>query len=234
MRSRPGYVLERRVVPRRLTTGVAGLRCTTRALTALDLATDGGVAEIDAALRRRIPLGKLWDAHHLTPNRRGRARVTQWLRESRTEPWSPLERVAHQALRAAGVRGWVANLSVALDSDLGTAYPDIAFRSLRLAFELDGWEHHRERDAFERDRLRDARLAALSWHVVRLPGGWVLAQPRASGAASAEGPGGGGVRRPGVAFDQEVSCLTTTGSSPRATRLRRSSRGPVMRSASTW
>jgi very-short-patch-repair endonuclease len=37
----------------------------------------------------------------------------------------------------------------------------------RLVVELDGWEHHRDRHAFERDRMRDASLTATGWRVVR-------------------------------------------------------------------
>lgn len=133
LRPRPGFALERRVIPRRLTTRSGGVRFTTRALTAIDLATLRGVEEVDAALRRRIPLPRLWDAYQGTPNRRGRALVAQWLADSRSNPWSPLERVAHRALHDAGIRGWVANAAVALDGDIATAFPDIAFRSLRLA-----------------------------------------------------------------------------------------------------
>lgn len=177
LQSRPGFRLTRRTIPRRLTTTAGGVRCATRALTAIDLATQRGVDEVDAALRRRIPLKKLWDAYLGTPNRRGRRRVAQWLTDSRTTPWSPLERQAHAALHDAGVRGWVANLSVALDADVATAFVDMAFRALRLAIEVDGWQWHQSRSAFDRDRLRDVRLAELGWMIVRFPGAWVLAHP---------------------------------------------------------
>lgn len=175
--SRPGFVLSRRTIPRRLTARTSGVRFTSRALTVVDLATDRGVEEVDAALRRRIPLAALWDALLATPNRPGRGRVRQWLTDSRTTAWSPLERAAHAALHARRVGGWVANLAVSLDADGATAYPDIAFRSLRLAIEVDGWRWHQGRTAFERDRLRDAALAQLGWQVVRFPGAWVMLHP---------------------------------------------------------
>lgn len=177
LRSRPGYALERRTIPKRLTTTVEGVRVTSRALTAIDLATERGVDEVDAALRRRIGLDRLWAAYLATPNRRGRALVARWLEESRSLPWSPLERRAHEALHAAGVSGWVANASVALDAGVETAFPDIAFRSLKLAIELDGWAFHQGVEAFQRDRMRDVKLAALGWQVVRFPGAWVWANP---------------------------------------------------------
>lgn len=174
--SRPGYELTRRAIPRRLTTRVHGVRYTTRALTAIDLATERGVNEVDAALRRRIPLAKLWAAYLATPNRPGRRRVSQWLADSRALPWSPLERVAHAALHKGGVTGWVANHTVLLDGE-EKAYPDIAFRPLKLAIEVDGWRWHGGKGAFSRDRLRDVGLAEQGWQVVRFPGVWVLARP---------------------------------------------------------
>ncbi|HHU40115.1 MAG TPA: DUF559 domain-containing protein [Propionibacterium sp.] len=177
LRSRQGFALSRRTIPRWLTTRARGVRYTSRALTAIDLAAERGVEEIDAALRRGIPLAQLWRAHLATPNRPGRGRVRQWLADSRTEAWSPLERAAHAALHRRGVGGWVANHVVVLDGDGGKAYPDIAFRSLRLAIEVDGWRWHQGKPAFERDRLRDAELACLGWQVVRFPGAWVLRHP---------------------------------------------------------
>lgn len=181
LRSRPGYALERRRVPRVLQVVREGVRCASGALTAIDLATEFGASHIDEALRRRIPLEKLWEAYHLTPNRRGRGRVRRWLQESRTLPWSAAERAAHAALNEAGVRGWVANMAVPL-SLTDTAWLDIAFRSLLLAFEIDGREFHDNPWSFERDRIRDARLAALGWQVVRLPASLVLGSPRAFAA----------------------------------------------------
>ncbi len=48
--SRPGFELTRRTIPRWLTTRANGVRYTSRALTAIDLATERGVEEVDAAL----------------------------------------------------------------------------------------------------------------------------------------------------------------------------------------
>lgn len=44
---------------------------------------------------------------------------------------------------------------------------DFLWRQERLIVELDGWESHRTRSAFEEDRARDARLALLGFEVVR-------------------------------------------------------------------
>jgi very-short-patch-repair endonuclease len=44
---------------------------------------------------------------------------------------------------------------------------DFLWREQRLVVEVDGWEAHRGRSAFEEDRARDARLAVLGFHVLR-------------------------------------------------------------------
>jgi very-short-patch-repair endonuclease len=45
---------------------------------------------------------------------------------------------------------------------------DSAWPDRRLIVELDGWEFHRTRAAFEDDRRTDRRLKATGWTVVRL------------------------------------------------------------------
>jgi very-short-patch-repair endonuclease len=44
---------------------------------------------------------------------------------------------------------------------------DFLWREQRLIVEVDGWESHGTRSAFEADRVRDARLAVLGYEVVR-------------------------------------------------------------------
>jgi very-short-patch-repair endonuclease len=44
---------------------------------------------------------------------------------------------------------------------------DFLWRAHRLIVEVDGWESHRSRSAFEEDRLRDARLQLLGYGVLR-------------------------------------------------------------------
>ena len=48
--------------------------------------------------------------------------------------------------------------------------PDFCWPSHRAIVETDGWETHRTRAAFERDRARDAALIADGWRVIRLTG----------------------------------------------------------------
>jgi hypothetical protein len=44
---------------------------------------------------------------------------------------------------------------------------DFCWPSYRLIVELDGWDTHRTRAAFESDRRRDAALQAVGWRVLR-------------------------------------------------------------------
>ncbi|MDO5084746.1 MAG: DUF559 domain-containing protein [Arachnia propionica] len=68
-------------------------------------------------------------------------------------------------LRAAGVQGWRSNYEVRLG---GRRYfVDIAFPRVSLAFELDGWEHHRQHTAFVADRERQNLLMKRGWTVLR-------------------------------------------------------------------
>jgi very-short-patch-repair endonuclease len=44
---------------------------------------------------------------------------------------------------------------------------DFLWSDQSLIVEVDGWESHRTRSAFEEDRARDARLTVLGYEVVR-------------------------------------------------------------------
>ncbi len=51
---------------------------------------------------------------------------------------------------------------------LGTYEVDLLWRDQRLIVEVDGFEFHGSRRSFEADRLRDARLQAAGWRVMRV------------------------------------------------------------------
>lgn len=55
---------------------------------------------------------------------------------------------------------------------------DFLWRDRRLIVELDGWESHRSRSAFEEDRARDARLKLLGYDVVRFTWRQLQSEPR--------------------------------------------------------
>jgi very-short-patch-repair endonuclease len=60
---------------------------------------------------------------------------------------------------------------------------DFLWQPQRLIVEVDGWESHRTRSAFEEDRARDARLKTLGYEVLRLT--WRQVEGDASSVAQA-------------------------------------------------
>ena len=56
---------------------------------------------------------------------------------------------------------------------------DFLWRDERLVVEVDGWESHGTRSAFEQDRARDARLAVLGFRILRFTWRQVTEDPRA-------------------------------------------------------
>lgn len=163
----PGFRWHRRAIPAELILERGGLRFSNPALTVLDLIPDLGGRAIDEALHARVvTLPALWNALERTPDRRGNAERRRLLRDSRDEPWSEAERALHQIFRSLklphryATNHWV---------DLGDmrAALDLALPELKLGFEVDGFEYHGTRKAFEHDRDRDSLLAADDWQIVR-------------------------------------------------------------------
>nr|NLI51344.1 DUF559 domain-containing protein [Propionibacterium sp.] len=174
-RSVPGFRFEDRTIPEALVMSLDGVRVTSRALTALDRVDALGGAAIDDALRRGVPLAALWDALALTPQRPGNDRRRALLRDSRDQPWSEAERAAHAALRAGGVQGWTANLTIEVSGRRFVG--DLVFRRQRLVAEIDGRAFHGPWEQRVRDMARDRALAAAGWVVLRFPAQLVLTAP---------------------------------------------------------
>lgn len=172
LRPKPGYRLERRTIHPDLVMRREGWSVLRPPASAMELVTELGARIIDDALRAGIPLEALWQALELMPHRRGNHLRRRVLADSCDRPWSEAERLAHRLLRAALIHGWRANVRVSLPE--GAAYLDIAFESLLLAFEIDGYEFHSSQQRFMADRERDAALARLGWRVIRIPAAMVF------------------------------------------------------------
>jgi len=66
---------------------------------------------------------------------------------------------------------------------------DFLWRPQKLIVEADGWEHHRDRAAFEADRARDAELRLMGYEVIRVTYRQVLEDPaRVARVLRASGP----------------------------------------------
>lgn len=178
MRPRTGYRWRRRRVPVDLVVERGGLRFTTPALTAIELASLEHAEAVDLALRSQMTtLAAMHEALRLTGHRSGNAERARMLLDSRDEPWSEAERRAHRLLRAAGITGWQGNVRVTVAGR--TYYLDIGFRGPRLALEIDGRLHEDDRDLFESDRWRQNALVRDGWRVLRFTWAMLRDHPEA-------------------------------------------------------
>lgn len=160
-----GFTFERRLVPQELTAWDGTHYVSTPALTVLDLTDSRGASAISDALRLRlVTIEDLHRALDLTKGRPGNVRRAQLVREARDLPWSELERDAHVRLRRAHLKGWVANHPVVIRNCM--YYIDIALPELKLAVEIDGWQHHKAFDSFVSDRARWNALTLAGWTVL--------------------------------------------------------------------
>lgn len=160
--------ITRRRVPDGLAYEHQGLRIATPALAALGMAgsPEHGALAIDEALRRRVvTVAQLHAAVAQIPWWPANPEVRRLLRESRDNPWSPLEREAHTLLRREGITGWVANLEVRVGQS--SIFLDLAFLEERVAVEIDGYAFHHSRASFAADRWRDVQLTLAGWTVLR-------------------------------------------------------------------
>lgn len=101
-----GYQFHRRAVAEEWVSTRSRIRMTAPAMTAMDLAAATEGESIDRVLRSRTAtLSDLRAALCATPGRIGNVRRRQVLLDSRDEPWSTAERLAHRILRCAGIAG---------------------------------------------------------------------------------------------------------------------------------
>lgn len=176
LRPRKGYDFSRRHIPSELIFERQGVRCTTPALTALDLSDLEHTEAIDQALRKRVTtVEALHRALYLTPNRPGNLERRLVVIDSRDNPWSFAERLAHRLLHQARITGWKAN--VPLHHEWFTYYLDVAFPHLKLAVEIDGRMHEQDLQLFESDRWRQNALVLQGWRVLRFTYRMLTEQP---------------------------------------------------------
>lgn len=167
----PGFAVQpRRIGPDWISELPGGIRVTNPALTAVDLIPREGGRFVDRVLRDAgasgaEALAQMWSALHAHPHRPGNNARAHLLALSRALPWSEAERLAHRQLQEAGITGWLANHRV--ETPVATYHADLAFPLLRLIVELDGFEFHSTRTAFENDRIRQNALVTAGWQVLR-------------------------------------------------------------------
>jgi very-short-patch-repair endonuclease len=127
---------------------------------------------VDEGLRRRLTSLRAIDRvvrrlHHIAPGR-SPSKLTRVLalRVPGYEPGdSSLESRVYEALVAAGLPTPKRQHKVLIGSR--TYYIDLAYPELRIAIEVDGFDFHRGRSSFDKDRVRQNDLVCAGWIVLR-------------------------------------------------------------------
>jgi very-short-patch-repair endonuclease len=157
-----------------------GLRITTPARTLLDLAATRTPAELEPlvaeAMRRlRMPERALRAQLDRNPGARG-TRALRTVLDGPTGPAftrSAAERRLRRLLRDAGLPAPLSNATV------DTFEVDLLWADQRMIAELDGFAFHRDRQAFEADRRRDATLHSLGYVVLGITWRRLVDEPHA-------------------------------------------------------
>lgn len=137
---------------------------------AADLGADRTGRALDDALRRELVSLEEFRATAARLVRPGRSggRALRTVLSERLDGYDPgdsdLEVAAIRALVAAGLPCPVQQHPILVGGRV--LHVDLAYPDLRIAIELDGWEWHRHRSAFDRDRRRLSWLAAAGWTVL--------------------------------------------------------------------
>ncbi len=159
---RPGLLLHRAVLaPDEITTH-HGIPVTTPARTLLDLASILQRHQLQQAINEAERL-RLPGPHDLTqryPTKRGTRALRTLAPPAHTK--QDLEARFHTFLNDRRFPRPQTNV-LAEGKEVDFAWPD-----RRLIIELDSWEYHRTRQAFEDDRRTDRKLKAAGWTVIRV------------------------------------------------------------------
>ena len=148
-------------LPRADVTRRFGLAVTTAARTALDIAPDGGGARVvrvvnDLRHRRMLTVGQLAAATRRHPRHPGVAFVAPIISEDHGYTQSELEDRFPAFVKRHGLPQPLHNAMVAGHR------VDAFFQVERVIVELDGYDFHRTRESFEADRVRDAKILAVT------------------------------------------------------------------------
>jgi very-short-patch-repair endonuclease len=173
-RRRGALIIHRSKLEPSEVTEIDGIPVTTPSRTITDLADVLSERRLERVLDEAAYLGL--DLADLRP-RRGRRgagtlrRVLETHRPGTTRTRSELEERLLALLRRAEIA------QPELNARVEGREVDFVWREDRLIVETDGWQAHGTRTAFERDRRRDADLAAAGWRVLRFSHRQVSADP---------------------------------------------------------
>ena len=116
---------------------------------------------MDNALQRHTELLALWAAHLRNKGRYGSPAARLLLQAAEDGTRSAAERLFARLLSQAGIIGWKANQRV-----IGFEV-DFFFRDAKVVIEVDGFAHHSDPEAFQRDRKKQNALALAGYQVLR-------------------------------------------------------------------
>jgi very-short-patch-repair endonuclease len=176
MRSRPGIEVHASpsLRPQDVTI-VDAIPCTTVARTLLDLADVVPRRQLERALEQAVvlrvfDLSAVEDVLAYANGRRGAGVLRAALAELDDDPGITLSDAEDGFLelcRAAGLSQPEVNQWLEVDEG-PPIRADFLWRRERLIVEVDGWQFHGTRSAFERDRLRDQRVRLADWEPLRV------------------------------------------------------------------
>jgi predicted transcriptional regulator of viral defense system len=157
------------------TTTVQNIPCTTVARTLLDLAEAVDRRAVERAcdqaeILELFDLRAVNDILRRNATRRGAKVIRAVLDEhyiGSTITWSELEERFLKLVREAGLPRPEVNVWVVLPDGGPPIRGDFVWRAQQVIIETDGYETHRSRWAFERDRRRDQRTSAAGWRPIR-------------------------------------------------------------------
>jgi very-short-patch-repair endonuclease len=178
-RSRRGVTVHRsRTLLPRDATIRNGLPVTSCARTLLDLAAVMSPRQLEKAvdsalLNHLVTLAQLQDVLDRSIGRRG-AHTLKRIAE-REGPAAPTHEGAEERFLAVVRQSGLPQPEV--NARIHGYEVDFLWRAQRVALEIDSWDFHRTRNAFERDRLKGARLSAGGLNVVRATGRQINDEP---------------------------------------------------------
>jgi very-short-patch-repair endonuclease len=157
-----------------------GLPITTPERTLLDLAVVIASGHLEQALARGVrerivTVSRMESVLARHPRRRGTRLLRALLAAAAGPAFTRSEAEARflELMRQAGIREAETNVVV------HGVEVDVFWRLERLVVEIDGYAFHHSRDAFERDRARDAILAAAGIRVLRVTWRQIEREPMA-------------------------------------------------------
>lgn len=119
----------------------------------------------DCAVRRLCTPDEVAGCLDRCEARRGRRRLLSIV-DQRVRADSHLEAVWLRRLQRAGLRPPAVGYQLVVDGRVLVL--DFAWPEHRVGIEVDGWQPHATRGAFDRDRLRDLAAVRIGWTILRV------------------------------------------------------------------